>query len=79
MKSNSTVLPDRHIEPNDKYVGRNYPVPSCVPQDVIHTQERSIAELLKAVKEQSDQLVHQRSKIKTLEEKVVAAIVQQSM
>nr|XP_029497967.1 angiopoietin-related protein 3-like [Oncorhynchus nerka] len=39
-------------------------------KDVIHTQERSIAELLKAVREQSDQLVQQRSKIKTLEEKL---------
>ncbi|KAM3842795.1 angiopoietin-related protein 3-like [Diretmus argenteus] len=39
-------------------------------KDVIHTQERSITELLIAVREQSDQLNHQRSKIKTLEEKL---------
>nr|XP_029480084.1 angiopoietin-related protein 3-like isoform X1 [Oncorhynchus nerka] len=39
-------------------------------KDVIHTQERSISELLKAVREQSDQLDHQRSKMKTLEVKL---------
>lgn len=39
-------------------------------QAVIHSQDQSITELLKAVKEQSDQLNHQRIKIKTLEEKV---------
>lgn len=39
-------------------------------QEVIHTQEQSITELLKAVREQSDQLNLQNVKIKTLEEKV---------
>ncbi|KAJ8011201.1 hypothetical protein DPEC_G00055710 [Dallia pectoralis] len=39
-------------------------------KDVIQTQEKSIAELLKAVKEQSDQLNSQRSKIRTMEEKL---------
>lgn len=39
-------------------------------QEVIQTQEQSITELLKAVREQSDQLNHQRAKIKNLEEKV---------
>lgn len=39
-------------------------------QEVIQTQEQSITELLKAVREQSDQLNHQRLKIKILEEKV---------
>lgn len=39
-------------------------------QDVIQTQEQSITELLKSVKEQSDQINHQRTKIKILEEKV---------
>lgn len=37
---------------------------------MIHSQEQSIIELLKAVREQSDQLNHQRVKIKILEEKV---------
>lgn len=37
---------------------------------MIHSQEQSITELLKAVREQSDQLNHQRVKIKILEEKV---------
>lgn len=39
-------------------------------QEVIQTQEQSITELLKAVREQSEQLNHQRAKIKNLEEKV---------
>ncbi|XP_062338056.1 angiopoietin-related protein 3-like [Osmerus eperlanus] len=39
-------------------------------KEVIHTQERSITELLKAVREQSDQLNHQQSKINNLEEKL---------
>ncbi|XP_041804865.1 angiopoietin-related protein 3-like [Chelmon rostratus] len=41
-------------------------------REVIHTQEQSITELLKAVREQSDQLNHQRVKIKVLEEKLTA-------
>ncbi|XP_042285425.1 angiopoietin-related protein 3-like [Thunnus maccoyii] len=39
---------------------------------VIHSQDQSITELLKAVREQSDQLNHQRIKIKALEEKLTA-------
>lgn len=39
-------------------------------QEVIHTQEQSITELLRAVREQSDQLNYQQEKIKILEEKV---------
>ncbi|KAM7378965.1 hypothetical protein PAMP_004550 [Pampus punctatissimus] len=39
---------------------------------VIHHQDQSITELLKAVREQSDQLNHQRIKIKSLEEKLTA-------
>lgn len=39
-------------------------------QEVIHSQENSIRELLKAVTDQSDQLNLQRVKIKALEEKV---------
>ncbi|XP_040027041.2 angiopoietin-related protein 3 [Gasterosteus aculeatus] len=38
-------------------------------REVIHSQERSISELLEAVREQSDQLNHQRAKIRILEEK----------
>ncbi|XP_037644180.1 angiopoietin-related protein 3-like [Sebastes umbrosus] len=38
-------------------------------REVIHSQERSIIELLKAVREQTDQLNHQKVKIKNLEEK----------
>ncbi|KAK5919081.1 hypothetical protein CgunFtcFv8_023006 [Champsocephalus gunnari] len=38
-------------------------------REVIHSQERSITELLKAVREQSHQLNHQRIQLKTLEEK----------
>uniref|UniRef100_A0A3Q3IV58 Fibrinogen C-terminal domain-containing protein n=1 Tax=Monopterus albus TaxID=43700 RepID=A0A3Q3IV58_MONAL len=41
-------------------------------RDVINSQEQSILELLKAVSEQSDQINHQRTKIKILEEKVNA-------
>lgn len=41
-------------------------------REVIHTQEQSITELLKAVREQSDQLNHQSVKIKILEEKLTA-------
>ncbi|XP_077377826.1 angiopoietin-related protein 3-like [Festucalex cinctus] len=40
---------------------------------VINTQEQSITELLKAVREQSDQLNYQRIKIKSLEEKLTAS------
>lgn len=45
---------------------------SCLfpAQDVIQTQEHNIRELLNAVREQSDQLNHQRVKIKSLEDKV---------
>lgn len=39
-------------------------------QEVIHSQEHSIRELLKAVRDQSNQLNLQRVKIKSLEEKV---------
>ncbi|XP_022049215.1 angiopoietin-related protein 3-like [Acanthochromis polyacanthus] len=41
-------------------------------REVILSQEQSITELLKAVREQSDQLNHQRTKIKLLEEKLSA-------
>ncbi|XP_028282994.1 angiopoietin-related protein 3-like [Parambassis ranga] len=41
-------------------------------REVIHNQEQSITELLNAVREQSDQLNHQRTKIKLLEEKLTA-------
>ncbi|XP_024909597.1 angiopoietin-related protein 3-like [Cynoglossus semilaevis] len=37
---------------------------------VIHSQERSITELLKAVRDQSDQINFQKTKIKNLEEKL---------
>ncbi|KAG7524575.1 hypothetical protein JOB18_013960 [Solea senegalensis] len=37
---------------------------------VIHSQEQSITELLKAVREQSNQINYQKTKIKTLEEKL---------
>ncbi|XP_045907334.1 angiopoietin-related protein 3-like isoform X2 [Micropterus dolomieu] len=39
---------------------------------VVHSQEQSIIELLKAVREQSDQLNNQRVKIRILEEKLTA-------
>lgn len=38
---------------------------------MINNQEQSMTELLKAVREQSDQLNYQMVKIKSLEEKVV--------
>lgn len=40
-------------------------------QEVIQTQERSISDLLKVVKEQSEHLNNQKNKIKSLENKVV--------
>lgn len=42
----------------------------CSFQEVIEAQEKTITNLLKAVTEQHDQLDHQKSKIKNLEEKV---------
>lgn len=42
----------------------------CFLQDVIDTQEKTINDLLKSVKEQHDQLNSQKNKIKSLEEKV---------
>ncbi|KAM4575033.1 angiopoietin-related protein 3 [Fundulus diaphanus] len=39
-------------------------------KEVIEAQERTITNLLKAVKEQHDQLDHQKNKIKNLEEKI---------
>lgn len=39
-------------------------------QEVIQSQEQSITQLLKAVRELSDQLIYQRKKINILEEKV---------
>ncbi|CAL8343829.1 unnamed protein product [Merluccius merluccius] len=41
-------------------------------REVIHSQEQSISELLRAVREQSDQLNHQRLQIKSLEDKITA-------
>lgn len=41
-----------------------------VPQDVIVVQEKCISDLLKAVKEQHEQLSQQKIKIKIMEEKV---------
>nr|XP_061795473.1 angiopoietin-related protein 3-like [Nerophis lumbriciformis] len=47
---------------------------------VINSQEQSITELLKAVREQSDQLNYQRNKIKSLEEKLtVSAFAQDTV
>ncbi|XP_056149657.1 angiopoietin-related protein 3-like [Lampris incognitus] len=46
-------------------------------KEVIHSQEHSITELLKAVKEQSDQLNYQRLKIRRLEDKLTANTVAQ--
>ncbi|XP_020507939.1 angiopoietin-related protein 3 [Labrus bergylta] len=46
-------------------------------REVIMSQEQSITKLLEAVREQSDQLNHQRSKIKILEEKLTANTVAQ--
>ncbi|XP_070701311.1 angiopoietin-related protein 3-like [Pempheris klunzingeri] len=46
-------------------------------REVIHSQEQSIMDLLKAVREQSEQLSHQRVKIKTLEEKLTANTLSQ--
>ena len=43
---------------------------SCGPQEVILSQERSITELLTAVREQHEQLNYQKNKIKSLEDKV---------
>lgn len=39
-------------------------------QEVIEAQDKTITNLLNAVKEQHDQLDHQKMKIKNLEEKV---------
>uniref|UniRef100_A0A3Q2NP49 Angiopoietin-like 3 n=1 Tax=Fundulus heteroclitus TaxID=8078 RepID=A0A3Q2NP49_FUNHE len=41
-------------------------------KEVIEAQERTITNLLKAVKEQHDQLDHQKNKIKNLEDKVIS-------
>ncbi|KAM9789135.1 angiopoietin-related protein 3-like [Neosynchiropus ocellatus] len=46
-------------------------------RDVIQSQESSITDLLKSVKEQSAQLNYQRSKIKNLEEKLTAQTLPQ--
>lgn len=43
---------------------------TCLLQDVIETQERTITDLLKSVKEQHEQLNYQKTKIKSLEDKV---------
>lgn len=43
---------------------------TCLLQDVIETQERTITDLLKSVKEQHEQLSYQKTKIKSLEDKV---------
>ncbi|XP_071348341.1 angiopoietin-related protein 3-like [Trachinotus anak] len=48
-------------------------------RDVIHTQERSIIELLNAVREQNDQINHQQTKIKILEEKLTANTLAQEI
>uniref|UniRef100_A0A665VCP5 Angiopoietin-related protein 3-like n=1 Tax=Echeneis naucrates TaxID=173247 RepID=A0A665VCP5_ECHNA len=48
-------------------------------KNVIHTQEQSIIELLNAVKEQNDQINHQRTKIKLLEEKVANTLTQETI
>ncbi|XP_041914156.1 angiopoietin-related protein 3-like [Alosa sapidissima] len=48
-------------------------------KEVIHTQERSITDLLKAVREQSEQLNFQRTQIKSLEKKVSDSILQDTV
>ena len=48
-------------------------------QDVIHTQEKSITDLLKAVREQSEQLNFQRTQIKSLEKKVKSFFLTSSL
>lgn len=40
-------------------------------QEVIETQEKTITDLLKSVKEQHEQLNYQKVKIKSLEDKVI--------
>ncbi|XP_068197119.1 angiopoietin-related protein 3-like [Antennarius striatus] len=47
-------------------------------RDMIRAQEQNISELLKAVKEQSDQLNHQRVKIKSLEKLTARSLTQQT-
>ncbi|XP_066537217.1 angiopoietin-related protein 3-like [Hoplias malabaricus] len=47
-------------------------------KEVIQVQERSISELLKAVKEQSEHLNYQRNKIKGLEKKLGSAQLQET-
>ncbi|XP_056276658.1 angiopoietin-related protein 3-like [Pseudoliparis swirei] len=48
-------------------------------REVILSQERSITELLNAVREQSDQLNHQRVKINILEEKFTDTLTQETI
>ncbi|KAL2097762.1 hypothetical protein ACEWY4_006969 [Coilia grayii] len=47
-------------------------------KEVIHTQERSITELLKAVREQTEQLSLQRTQIKSLEKKISDSNLQET-
>ncbi|XP_012673020.2 angiopoietin-related protein 3-like [Clupea harengus] len=47
-------------------------------KDVIHTQEKSITDLLKAVREQSEQLNFQRTQIKSLEKKITDSTLQET-
>ncbi|KAM9501001.1 angiopoietin-related protein 3-like isoform 2-T2 [Clarias gariepinus] len=48
-------------------------------KEVIQTQERSISDLLKVVKEQSEHLNNQKNKIKSLENKLSSAGVQETL
>lgn len=52
-------------------INNHYFFSTFIPdQEVIQSQEQSITQLLKAVRELSDQLIYQRTKINILEEKV---------
>lgn len=44
-------------------------------QEVIETQEKTITDLLKSVKEQHEQLNYQNGKIKSLEDKVIHCVI----
>lgn len=48
-------------------------------QEVIESQEKTITDLLKAVREQHDQLDNQKMKIKNLEEKVLHGLFSLSL
>lgn len=67
---NALSIQNHYLNQLKKHFRIYYNDTFCYFQEVIETQEKTIVNLLNAVREQHDQLNNQKIKIKTLEDKV---------